>query len=142
MGLADRLREDDKDRKENRTSDEKLRDTFNETSNYLIKKFLAEAQSGAIAITDVADITRLFQIYLQVNQINDMASAGSGSLPALSSGQKDLIAQSLETTKVESNGVEEEVISLADIEAMDDEELDGLLKERELLMNQENEKAF
>lgn len=69
MGLKERLEENTKKKKLERTSEEKLRDTFNEASTTLINQYMAKVQAGAIEISDVGDLTRLFQIYMQINKI-------------------------------------------------------------------------
>lgn len=142
MGLKERLEENARKKKLERTSEEQLRDTFNEASTTLINQYMAKVQAGAIEITDVGDLTRLFQIYMQINKIDSMAGEGNGTLPALPSGQKDIIANSIETNKADINGEEEEVISLVDLAGMDEETIDKMLAEKELQMNKENEATF
>lgn len=142
MGLKERLEENAKKKKLERTSEEKLRDTFNEASTTLINQYMAKVQAGAIEISDVGDLTRLFQIYMQINKIDSMAGEGNGTLPALPSGQKEVISSYIETSKADINGEEEEVISLVDLAGMDEETIDKLLVEKEIQMNKENEATF
>lgn len=142
MGLKERLEENAKKKKLERTSEEKLRDTFNEASTTLINQYMAKVQAGAIEISDVGDLTRLFQIYMQINKIDSMAGEGNGTLPALPSGQKEVISSYIETSKADINGEEEEVISLVDLAGMDEETIDKMLVEKEIQMNKENEATF
>lgn len=142
MGLKERLEENAKKKKLERTSEEKLRDTFNEASTTLINQYMAKVQAGAIEISDVGDLTRLFQIYMQINKIDSMAGEGNGTLPALPSGQKGIISSYIETSKADINGEEEEVISLVDLAGMDEETIDKMLVEKEIQMNKENEATF
>lgn len=142
MGLKERLEENTKKKKLERTSEEKLRDTFNEASTTLINQYMAKVQAGAIEISDVGDLTRLFQIYMQINKIDSMAGEGNGTLPALPSGQKEVISSYIETSKADINGEEEEVISLVDLAGMDEETIDKMLVEKEIQMNKENEATF
>lgn len=142
MGLKERLEENAKKKKLERTSEEKLRDTFNEASTTLINQYMAKVQAGAIEISDVGDLTRLFQIYMQINKIDSMAGEGNGTLPALPSGQKEIISSYIETSKADINGEEEEVISLVDLAGMDEETIDKMLVEKEIQMNKENEATF
>lgn len=142
MGLKERLEENAKKKKLERTSEEKLRDTFNEASTTLINQYMAKVQAGAIEISDVGDLTRLFQIYMQINKIDSMAGEGNGTLPSLPSGQKEIISSYIETSKADINGEEEEVISLVDLAGMDEETIDKMLVEKEIQMNKENEATF
>lgn len=142
MGLAERLAENARRKKIERTSEEKLRDTFNDASTTLINQFMAKVMAGAIQIDDVGDLTRLFSIYMQINQIDAMSGDGNGTLPALSSGQKDIISETIETESTEVNGEEQEVISLVDLAGMDDKTIDKMLLEKEVEMNKENEATF
>lgn len=142
MGLKERLEENTKKKKLERTSEEKLRDTFNEASTTLINQYMAKVQAGAIEISDVGDLTRLFQIYMQINKIDSMAGEGNGTLPALPSGQKEVISSYIETSKADINCEEEEVISLVDLAGMDEETIDKMLVEKEIQMNKENEATF
>lgn len=142
MGLKERLEENARKKKLERTSEEQLRDTFNEASTTLINQYMAKVQAGAIEISDVGDLTRLFQIYMQINKIDSMAGEGNGTLPALPSGQKEVISSYIETSKADINGEEEEVISLVDLAGMDEETIDKMLVEKEIQMNKENEATF
>lgn len=142
MGLADRLRDSKEKKKLNRTTEETLRDTFNEASTTLINQFMAQVISGSIQIDDVADLTRLFQIYLQINNINQGVGDGNGTLPSLPNGQKEIISSVLETEKVSIDGEVEEVISLEELAKLSDEEVDKMLAQKEIQMNQENEATF
>lgn len=139
MSLADRLKEDVSKKKIEQSSEETLRNTFNEASSKLINQFMADVLSGSIKIDDVGDLSRLFQIYMSVNDINENQGAG-GTLPELSSGQKELFGSHIETTKTENeDGEEEETINLSDLEGLEDDSIDKMLQDRELEMNKENE---
>ena len=142
MGLADRLRENQHKKKVERTSEEILRDTFNEASTTLINQFMAQVLAGSIHIDDVADLTRLFQIYMQINNINQGIGDGQGTLPSLPMGQKDIIESVIETNKAVIAGEEEDVISLSDLAELTDEQVDKMLEQKEVQMNQENEATF
>ena len=61
-----------------RTSEQRLRDTFNNASLTLINQFMAKVMAGSIDIDDVGDLTRLFQIYMQINNINAGMQEGTG----------------------------------------------------------------
>lgn len=142
MGVADRMKDREKEINQKKTSEENLRDTFNDSAKTLIMQFMAEVKSGSIQIDDVADLSRLFQIYSQVNDLNELGS-GQGSLPQLSPGQRKIMNESMETKTRENNdGEEEEVVSLESLENMADEQIDEMLKSREVEMNKENEESF
>jgi len=139
MSLADRLKEGVSKKKIEQSSEETLRNTFNEASSKLINQFMADVLSGSIKIDDVGDLSRLFQIYMSVNDINEKQGAG-GTLPELSSGQKELFGNHIEITKTENeDGEEEETVNLSDLEGLEDDSIDKMLQDRELEMNKENE---
>lgn len=142
MGMADRLKDNAKQKKLERTPEQQLRDTFNQASIKLINQFMANVTSGAIEVDDIADLTRLFQIYLQVNNINDGMQEGTGTLPALTSEHKDIISEKVSTEKIIKDGEEEELISLDELASLPDDQLEEILVNRELQMNRENEVTF
>ncbi|AKC05163.1 hypothetical protein kochi14H1_0030 [Enterococcus phage phi EF14H1] len=142
MGMADRLKDNAKQKKLERTPEQQLRDTFNQASIKLINQFMANVTSGAIEVDDIADLTRLFQIYLQVNNINDGMQEGTGTLPALTSEHKDIISEKVSTEKIIKDGEEEELISLDELASLPDDQLEEVLVNRELQMNRENEATF
>ncbi|CAD0299559.1 hypothetical protein [Enterococcus phage vB_EfaH_149] len=142
MGMADRLKDNAKQKKLERTPEQQLRDTFNQASIKLINQFMANVTSGAIEVDDIADLTRLFQIYLQVNNINDGMQEGTGTLPALTSEHKDIISEKVSTEKIIKDGEEEELISLDELASLPDDQLEEVLFNRELQMNRENEVTF
>lgn len=142
MGMADRLKDNAKQKKLERTPEQQLRDTFNQASIKLINQFMANVTSGAIEVDDIADLTRLFQIYLQVNNINDGMQEGTGTLPALTPEHKDIISEKVSTEKIIKDGEEEELISLDELASLPDDQLEEVLVNRELQMNRENEATF
>lgn len=142
MSLADRLRENQHKRKLERSSEEILRDTFNEASTTLINQFMAQVLAGSIQIDDVADLTRLFQIYMQINNINQGVGDGQGTLPSLPVGQKNIIESVIETRKETVSGEVEDIISLDELAELTDEQVDKMLEQKEIQMNQENEGTF
>nr|DAI05676.1 MAG TPA: hypothetical protein [Herelleviridae sp.] len=142
MSMADRLKDNAEQKKLERTPEQKLRDTFNVASTTLINQFMAKVTAGAVEIDDVGDLTRLFQIYTQINNINDGMQEGTGSLPALTSTQKNIISATIPTETVEVNGEEEEILSLDELAELSDAQLEKALLDREIQMNKENEATF
>ncbi|QPI18394.1 hypothetical protein [Enterococcus phage EFGrNG] len=142
MSMADRIKENAEQKKMERTSEQRLRDTFNNASLTLINQFMAKVMAGSIDIDDVGDLTRLFQIYMQINNINAGMQEGTGQLPALSATQKDIIADKVSTEKATIDGEEEEVVSLEELAKLSDEEIDKMLLDKEIQMNKENEATF
>ena len=123
MSMADRIRENAEQKKLERTPEQRLRDTFNTASLTLINQFMAKVMAGSIDIDDVGDLTRLFQIYMQINNINDGMQDGTGQLPALSATQKEIITDKIATERVTIDGEEDEIISLDELTKLSDEEI-------------------
>lgn len=139
---AERMREAKRTKEIERSTEEALRDTFNLASQKLINQFMAQVMAGSIVIDDVADLTRLFQIYGQINNINQLSNEGGGTLPAMSSGQKEIIQGVIPTEKSVIDGEEADVVSLDELAEMSDEDIEKMLESKELQMNQENEATF
>lgn len=125
--------------KENKNSKDRLADKFNETAMLLIDEFMNEVVSGNIRVDDTADLMRLFQIYHDINEIQSGVGEGSGSLPELSQRQSKHLKTYLETTEVETpEGVHEDIVDPESLMNMSEEDVQEMIKEREIEMNQDN----
>lgn len=141
---ADKLNEqlDKRKKQKDASSEENLRNTFNESAELLVKKFMADVMSGHREIEDTADLARLFSIYMSVNKINEMGVDGTGMLPEVNPTKltvmEDLIP--METKVVD--GEEEQVIDVADLANLTTEDVEKMLMRAEESMNLANEATF
>ena len=139
---ADNIRKKLEKKKAPKSSSEELLDTINEASTLLVKKFLANVQSGSIELTDVPDLVRVISMAGDLNSWSNGNTGGTGAPPAVSLKQSEILDRAL-TPKTEIvDGEEKEVIDLSELEALPDEDIEKLLREREIGYNQENEATF
>lgn len=143
MASTSNIRDNIDKKKSRMSSEEELREMFNDTSVRLVKKFLADALAGDIPMESTADLTRLMQIYTQINNINMGADGVQGTLPEISLAQKEAFSDNLTVTKgVSAEGDEVDLIDLDELAELDAEEIDNMLITREAIINKENEGAF
>lgn len=143
MASTSNIRDNIDKKKSRMSSEEELREMFNDTSVRLVKKFLADALAGDIPMESTADLTRLMQIYTQINNINMGADGVQGALPEISLAQKEAFSDNLTVTKgVSAEGDEVDLIDLDELAELGEEEIDNMLITREAIINKENEGAF
>ena len=142
MSVADNIRHKAEQKKRERTPEESLRDTFNEASTGLIKQFMQNVMSGHIQIEDTADLSRLFAIYMQINNIHAIESGTSGAIPEISIGQQSVFKEKLDVETETVNGETEDYIDLDDLAELSDEDVSEMMLKRELELNKENEVSF
>ena len=65
MSMADRIKENAEQKKMERTSEQRLRDTFNNASLTLINQFMAKVMAGSIDIDDVGT-SSLSQLLIKI----------------------------------------------------------------------------
>lgn len=133
---------EDKKKKTSGSSEEQLRDTFNNASKLLINRFMQDVLSGDKEIESTADLARLFSIYLQVNGINEGMSGAEGALPEISPGRLEILEEVLPTSKTVVEGEEETIVDLDKLADISAEELAVMLSKTEEQMNLENEATF
>lgn len=137
--FADQARKRIKKEKEQESSKDKLADKFNKTASLLIDEFMNEVASGNIRVDDTADLMRLFTIYSEINDIENAAGEGTGSLPQLSRRQSKQIRTYVETEEEKTpNGDYEDVIDTESLMNLSEEEVSDMVKEREIEMNADN----
>lgn len=118
---------------------DQLADKFNKTATKLIDEFMNEVASGNIRIDDTADMMRLFQIYFEINELNNATGDGTGSLPQLSQRQSKHLRKYVETEEVEApSGGYEDVIDPESLMNLGEDEIANMIKEREIEMNADN----
>jgi hypothetical protein len=141
LSISDNIRRNVK-KEESKSSEEKLRDTFNNASLKLIDTFMQDVSTGAVKVDSVTDLSRLFQIYTDINNINSLSGEGTGTLPALSPGERNVISDYLPTEIVNDGEEDKELVDLADLASLTDKEVHAMLTEKEKVMNQQNEGTF
>lgn len=141
---VDRIEEGLEKRKKqkNASSEERLRDTFNEASEMLINRFMGEVLSGSRELESTADLARLFNIYMQVNDLNTGDSMGDGMLPEISPSKLNIIEETMPTSKTIVDGEEETVIDLNEVAELSAEDIAKMLMDTEEEMNKQNEGTF
>ena len=103
---------------------------------------MQNVMSGHIQIEDTADLSRLFAIYMQINNINAIESGTSGAIPEISIGQQSVFKEKLDVETETVNGETEDYIDLDDLAELSDEDVSEMMLKRELELNKENEVSF
>lgn len=125
--------------KKEKNSKDKLADKFNKTATVLIDTFLNEVNANNIRIDDTADLMRLYQIYTEVNDLQNMSGEGSGTLPELSQRQSKQMKSYVDTEEVaKPDGGYEDVIDPESLMNLGADDVEGMIKEREISMNEDN----
>lgn len=141
MSMAEDLKSRVNQQKKDRSQKDELAGAFNGVSLKLIKQFIANVDSGAVQIDDVADLNRLVNIYFQINDIGT-GEEGTGTLPSMAPTQKKLFEDKGMVVKNEALGEDEEdeeYVDLGTLSEMTSEDLEKMLTERETQVNNENE---
>lgn len=118
-------------------SKEGLAEAFNGVSLKLIKQFISNVEAGSVQIDDVGDLSRLFNIYRDVNELGT-GEEGTGSLPKMSQMQRDVLGSDVKLT----GGDSEDDVSYVDLEDMmnlDADDIEKMMNKREVQINKENE---
>lgn len=138
--MSDQLRREMEKKKKKRDPKDELKEVFNEAGLQAMKSFISNMQTGAVQIDDSADVYRLFQMFMQLNDLSE-GGEGSGALPKLPNVQTEVFSDLVEKQVRVEDGeeVEEDVINLSKFEDMSDEEVEEMLKKRERDLNIANE---
>lgn len=139
---ADRIRKQLEKKKAPKSSSEELLDTINDASALLVKKFLANVQAGSVELNDVPDLVRVISMAGELNSWSNSGTGGAGAPPAISLRQSDILDQTLSSSKEIIDGEETDVIDLSEVESLSNDDVEKLLREREVGYNQENEATF
>lgn len=142
MRLSDSMREGIQKKKGHQNVKNDVRDAFNNVSLKLIKQFIEGVETGTIEVSDISDVMRLYNMYLSVNELQG-GDEGSGTLPALPRGQRDIFLDSIKTIKAPTEEEEDiDYIVDSDFENKTAEDIEKLLTQREMEVNKENEGMF
>ncbi len=143
MNFSDGVKSKLNKKKKELESEEVLRETFNSASLKLIDRFMKDVAVGAVRVESVTDLSRLFQIYAEVNNIKDIGGTGGGSLPALAPKDRDALASFVEIeTRPGVDGAIEETIDLSALANMSEKDVEAMLVKKELELNKKNEEMF
>lgn len=142
MKLSDNLRENLNKKKGTTNAKEDVRDAFNMTALKLIRRFTEEVDAGTIEVTDVADVMRLYNMYLSVNDLQG-GEDGAGNLPALPRDERKLFEDSISTVRARTSDEEDQdFINEIEFENKTPDEIAQLLTQREMEVNKTNEGAY
>jgi len=142
LKMSDSMRETLNNKKNSKNAKEDVRDAFNMTALKLIRRFTEEVEAGTIEVTDIADVMRLYNMYLSVNDLQS-GEDGMGNLPALPRDQKKLLEDSISTVKATNEDEEDQdFINDIEFENKTSEEIAELLTKRETEVNKTNEGVF
>ncbi|WP_212685896.1 hypothetical protein, partial [Salmonella enterica] len=83
-----------------KTPKEELAEEFNKVASKSLRNFMKDMDNGIIQMDDTADMMRLFQIYMQVNDLGN-GEEGTGALPAMTSTQRDDMRELVDTHEEE-----------------------------------------
>lgn len=122
-----------------------LTDIFNDITYDLIFEFMGKTNTGEVKLENTSDLMRLFQIWLEVNDIKSLkqqaltGTGTGGSLPPIPSLEKGIMGDNIKT-KTEMLGNEPvEYVDNEELSSMTVEEMAKFLEERSKAMNQSNE---
>lgn len=144
MSTSEELRTKLALKKSNKSQKDGIAEAFNGVTLKLIKKFIAEVDAGSVQLEDIADLNKLFQMYMAINDLNNTDS-GTGVLPTMVPSQKGVFETEGLVRTVKSYNDDEEDQDFIDLEAlakMDSEEIQRMMIRREEQVNNDNEGAF
>lgn len=142
MTLSDSIRDNVNKKKGKKDPKEEVRNGFNHVTLKLLKRFIEDVENGTIQVSDIADVMRLYNMYLNINDLAN-GDEGTGKLPSLPREQLKLLEDSVTVNKATSEDGEDEVfINEAEFMTKSAEEIQKLLTEREISINNENERMF
>lgn len=144
MSTSDELRTKLALQKSNKNQKDGIAEAFNGVTLKLIKKFIAEVDAGSVQLEDIADLNKLFQMYMAINDLNNTES-GTGVLPTMVPSQKGVFETEGLVKTVKSYNEDEEDQEYIDLEAlakMDSGEIQKMMIRREEQVNKDNEGAF
>lgn len=144
MSTSDELRTKLALKKSNKSQKDGIAEAFNGVTLKLIKKFIAEVDAGSVQLEDIADLNKLFQMYMAINDLNNTES-GTGVLPTMVPSQKGVFETEGLVKTVKSYNEDEEDQEYIDLEAlaqMDSEAIQRMMIRREEQVNNDNEGAF
>lgn len=141
MKFSDAIRDNVNKKKSNKDVKGEVRNEFNQVTLKLIKRFIEDVETGTVAVTDIADVMRLYNMYLSVNEIGE-GEDGTGRLPELPRKQRQFLEGKVLSLDEGHSEEEEEYIDETTFEDMTTEEVEKLLIQREEELNSFNEGEY
>ena len=145
MASADSIR-DNLDRVKNEAhAKQEVAKAFNVSAKKLIDKFMDRVTNGDIELDSVQDMSKIYGIWKDINDLDIDGNSGTGTIPELNMAEEGSIESRLnvvKTTAVDMDGqtsVKKEV-NLEDLANLSVEDVNQLLNDRGKVLNDENTK--
>lgn len=106
---------------------DKTINNFNQATLKMSEDFLKKAMNGQKEIRDMADFQRLFAMFMQINELQNGVQ-GTGTLPELSLGSKQIIDEELNVSENEDG---EGFIDEQALLQMTEEDVKSLLEKKD-----------
>lgn len=143
MASADSIR-DNLDRVKNEAhAKQEVAKAFNVSAKKLIDKFMDRVTNGDIELDSVQDMSKIYGIWKDINDLDIDGNSGTGAIPELNMAEEGSIESRLnvvKTTAVDMDGqtsVKKEV-NLEDLANLSVEDVNQLLNDRGKVLNDEN----
>lgn len=145
MASADSIR-DNLDRVKNEAhAKQEVAKAFNVSAKKLIDKFMDRVTNGDIELDSVQDMSKIYGIWKDINDLDIDGNSGTGAIPELNMAEEGSIESRLnvvKTTAVDMDGqtsVKKEV-NLEDLANLSVEDVNQLMNDRGKVLNDENAK--
>jgi hypothetical protein len=145
MASADSIR-DNLDRVKNEAhAKQEVAKAFNVSAKKLIDKFMDRVTNGDIELDSVQDMSKIYGIWKDINDLDIDGNSGTGTIPELNMAEEGSIESRLnvvKTTAVDMDGqtsVKKEV-NLEDLANLSVEDVNQLMNDRGKVLNDENTK--
>ena len=145
MASADSIR-DNLDRVKNEAhAKQEVAKAFNVSAKKLIDKFMDRVTNGDIELDSVQDMSKIYGIWKDINDLDIDGKSGTGTIPELNMAEEGSIESRLnvvKTTAVDMDGqtsVKKEV-NLEDLANLSVEDVNQLMNDRGKVLNDENTK--
>lgn len=143
MASADSIR-DNLDRVKNEAhAKQEVAKAFNVSAKKLIDKFMDRVTNGDIELDSVQDMSKIYGIWKDINDLDIDGNSGTGAIPELNMAEEGSIESRLnvvKTTAVDMDGqtsVKKEV-NLEDLANLSVEDVNQLMNDRGKVLNDEN----
>lgn len=143
MASADSIR-DNLDRVKNEAhAKQEVAKAFNVSAKKLIDKFMDRVTNGDIELDSVQDMSKIYGIWKDINDLDIDGNSGTGAIPELNMAEEGSIESRLnvvKTTAVDMDGqtsIKKEV-NLEDLANLSVEDVNQLLNDRGKVLNDEN----